>query len=210
MAASSCNQCGAPLGPAARFCGRCGAAVAVAAPFVGQAETDMMYGRRGGIRLGGEFAPYAGFWPRFLAWFIDGIVVSIVTQPILLAIGQGFEVEVTEDAAGNVTDFSFDIDPGLIILSLAISTLLPGIYYIIAVSKWGQTLGALALSLKIVHPDGSLLSPALAAVRWIGSIVSSLILLLGYFWMIWDHRKQTWHDKMAGSVVVKVKRPGEV
>jgi uncharacterized RDD family membrane protein YckC len=183
--------------------------VASVAPFVGSAETDQMYSRRGGIRLNGEFAPYAGFWPRFLAWFIDTIVISIFTQPITLAIGQGFEIQTTEDAAGNVTDFSFDVDPTVLVISFLVSTLLPGIYYIVAISRWGQTLGALAMSLKVVHPDGSLLSPARAAVRWIGSIVSAIPFLLGYFWMIWDNRKQTWHDKMAGSVVVKVKRPGE-
>ena len=210
MAALSCSQCGAPLGPTARFCGRCGAAVATAAPFVGQAETDQMYSRRGGIRLDGEFAPYAGFWARFLAWFVDAIVISLVTQPISLILGQGIDLEVTEDAAGNVTDFSFDVDPTLLILTVVVSTLLPGVYYIVALSRWGQTLGALAASLKVVHPDGSLLSPGRAAVRWIGSVVSSIVFLLGYFWMIWDGRKQTWHDKMAGSVVVKVKRPGEV
>ena len=41
-----------------------------------------------------------------------------------------------------------------------------------------------------------------AFVRWLGSILSALALFLGYFWMLWDPEKQTWHDKMAGSVVV--------
>jgi uncharacterized RDD family membrane protein YckC len=39
----------------------------------------------------------------------------------------------------------------------------------------------------------------------VGKFISSLILLLGYFWMLWDPKKQTWHDKIAKSVVVKVK-----
>jgi uncharacterized RDD family membrane protein YckC len=41
-----------------------------------------------------------------------------------------------------------------------------------------------------------------AFIRWLGSILSVIPLFLGYFWMLWDREKQTWHDKMAGSVVV--------
>jgi len=185
---------------------------AVAAPptgFVGPAEAEMMYGRARGIMLEGRHAPYAGFWPRFLAAFVDGIVISIFTTPLSFLFGSGFDVQTTEDAAGNITDVSFNYDAGAATLYFVISFILPAIYYTIAISRWGQTLGALALSLKVVHPDGSLVSPGRAFVRWIGALVSSVVFGLGYLWMIWDKRKQTWHDKFAGSVVVKVPRPGE-
>jgi uncharacterized RDD family membrane protein YckC len=43
-----------------------------------------------------------------------------------------------------------------------------------------------------------------ALLRYIGRIVSTIPCLLGYFWMLWDGEKQTWHDKFAGSVVVPV------
>ena len=41
-----------------------------------------------------------------------------------------------------------------------------------------------------------------AALRWLVSIVSALVFLLGYLWMLWDSKKQTWHDKAAGSVPI--------
>ena len=41
--------------------------------------------------------------------------------------------------------------------------------------------------------------------RALMSIVSGVVLLLGYLWMIWDSEKQTWHDKVVGSVVVPAK-----
>jgi uncharacterized RDD family membrane protein YckC len=41
-------------------------------------------------------------------------------------------------------------------------------------------------------------------VRYLVSILSGLALLLGYFWMLWDPRKQTWQDKAAGTVVVPI------
>ena len=43
-----------------------------------------------------------------------------------------------------------------------------------------------------------------AFIRYIGRFVSTIVFLLGYFWMLWDPEKQTWHDKFAGSVVVPV------
>jgi uncharacterized RDD family membrane protein YckC len=41
-------------------------------------------------------------------------------------------------------------------------------------------------------------------VRWIVAYISGATIFLGYLWMLWDPRKQTWHDKAAGSFVVKV------
>ena len=41
-----------------------------------------------------------------------------------------------------------------------------------------------------------------AFIRWIGRYVSAIACLLGYFWMLWDKEKQTWHDKFANDVVV--------
>ena len=43
-----------------------------------------------------------------------------------------------------------------------------------------------------------------AFIRWLVSIISALILLLGYLWMLWDKEKQCWHDKAANDVVVPV------
>jgi len=41
-----------------------------------------------------------------------------------------------------------------------------------------------------------------AFVRWLVSLVSGFVILIGYLWMLWDSEKQTWHDKAANSVVV--------
>jgi uncharacterized RDD family membrane protein YckC len=43
-----------------------------------------------------------------------------------------------------------------------------------------------------------------AFIRFIGRYVSTIVLFLGYFWMLWDKEKQCWHDKFAGDVVVPV------
>jgi len=202
MAPTFCSQCGAALRTGASFCGGCGAAVESAVPALPW-KTDTP-------DAGAAQRTYAGFWIRFAALFIDGIVVSIVTNPLTLAIGQGFSVQTTENARGEVTGVTWDFDATRLALTALISILIPGVYYTVAISRWGQTFGALALSVRVEHPDGTLLTPASAAVRWLGTFVSGLALGLGYLWMIWDGRKQTWHDKMAGSVVRRVKRRGEI
>jgi uncharacterized RDD family membrane protein YckC len=199
MAATYCSQCGQPVRAGARFCGACGGALSSLLPW-----------QAGAAPRASEEGQYAGFWIRFVAWFIDGIVVSIVTQPVTLALGSGFSFEVEENALGEPASFNWDLDETRLIIGVIIGFAVPLVYWMVALSKWGQTLGALAVSIKVQHPDGTLLSPALAAVRYFGTILSGLCLGLGYFWMIWDRRKQTWQDKFANSVVVKVKRRGEL
>jgi uncharacterized RDD family membrane protein YckC len=69
----------------------------------------------------------------------------------------------------------------------------------------GQTPGDAALSVRVVDfrdGTGRPIGYGRAFIRWLVSLVSGLVFLLGYLWMIWDPEKQTWHDKAAGSVVV--------
>lgn len=70
---------------------------------------------------------------------------------------------------------------------------------------WRQTtLGGIILRLKVARLDGRPVDPATAIVRALGSVFAILALGLGYFWSAWDSEKQGWHDKIAGTVVVKV------
>ena len=118
----------------------------------------------------------AGFWRRFAAAFIDGIllgIVSFILQAILGSAGQGL---------------------GLIV-SVGYFTYFHG--------TTGQTPGNAALSIRVVDKDGGApIGFGRAFVRWLVSIVSGIVLLLGYLWMLWDGEKQTWHDKAANSVVI--------
>ncbi len=70
--------------------------------------------------------------------------------------------------------------------------------------KYGATLGKMALGIKVVKQDGSgninVVEGFLREV--VGKFLSSFF-LLGYLWMLWDVNKQTWHDKIAGTLVVK-------
>jgi uncharacterized RDD family membrane protein YckC len=79
--------------------------------------------------------------------------------------------------------------------------------YHIAFWTWrGTTLGGIICSLRVVRTTGGPLRPADALVRGLSSVFSLAALGIGCFWMLQDPESQTWHDKIAGTLVVKVPR----
>jgi uncharacterized RDD family membrane protein YckC len=128
--------------------------------------------------LGGRAA---GFWRRFVASLIDSIVLGVVTYALRAAVSSGFGLFL-----------SFVISAG---------------YFTWFHGRTGQTPGDAALGIRVVDERDRIGQPIgynRAFVRWLVSIVSGLVLVLGYLWMLWDSRKQTWHDKAAGSLPVHV------
>jgi uncharacterized RDD family membrane protein YckC len=125
----------------------------------------------------GPSGPRAGFGVRFLALLIDSVIVGVVGLVLRLALG----------VVG-------------IVLQLVLSI---GYYVYLEGSPSGQTIGKRAMNIRVVDfLTGGPLGPSKAFIRWIGRLVSGFVCLLGYFWMLWDQEKQTWHDKLAGTVVV--------
>jgi uncharacterized RDD family membrane protein YckC len=124
--------------------------------------------------------PRAGFWRRFGGAFIDGVIVGVVSAILRVALKGG---------AGS----------GLsLLVELAYFTYFIG-------SAAGQTPGMRVVGIRVISFDtGGPIGYGRAAVRWVGSILSFIVVLLGYLWMLWDSEKQCWHDKFAGDVVVPV------
>jgi uncharacterized RDD family membrane protein YckC len=120
----------------------------------------------------------AGFWRRFAAFFIDAILLGILSGILRLIIGRN---------AGGGLGFLIDIA-----------------YFTYFHGSTGQTPGDAALSIRIVDLNGGgSIGYGRAFIRWLVSLVSALVFLLGYLWMLWDRpERQTWHDKAANSVVV--------
>jgi uncharacterized RDD family membrane protein YckC len=122
--------------------------------------------------------PRTGFWRRFGAALIDGILLGVVTG-ILYAILKG---------AGY----------GLgILLSIGYVVYFEG-------GPTGQTIGKRALGIRVYdfRGSGEPIGYGRAFIRWLGKIISSIPCYLGFLWMLWDKEKQTWHDKLATTVVV--------
>jgi len=68
----------------------------------------------------------------------------------------------------------------------------------------GQTIGKLVCYLKVVQTSGEPISYGQAFLRWVGYLVSSILLYLGFFWVMVDYNRQGWHDKIADTYVIKV------
>jgi uncharacterized RDD family membrane protein YckC len=119
----------------------------------------------------------SGFWRRFVAALIDGILLGIVSGILQAIIGKNG--------------------------GYGLGTLLTIGYFVYFHGTTGQTPGDAALSIRVVgKDDGAPIGYGRAFVRWLVSLVSGFVLLLGYLWMLWDGEKQTWHDKAANSVVI--------
>jgi uncharacterized RDD family membrane protein YckC len=135
---------------------------------------------------------YAGFWIRFLASFIDSILVTLVTAPILMAIyGRDYFLQVSDSLFGGTAN-------------VLISYVLPAVAIILFWIARQATPGKMALSIKIVDADTyGPLSSGQAIGRYLGYYVSIFGLLLGFIWVAFDARKQGWHDKLARTVVIR-------
>lgn len=132
---------------------------------------------------------YAGFWIRFLASIIDGIVITLVVFPIGFFAGMLGLVD-PENSSFGVLDVLIQI--------------LSVVFYVGCWVKFGGTPGKRILKLKILDADtGEYLTIGKSIVRYVGYIISYLVLCIGLIWVAFDQRKQGWHDKMANSVVVK-------
>jgi uncharacterized RDD family membrane protein YckC len=130
--------------------------------------------------IGGPSGPRAGFWRRFGAYFIDSLIIAVPAVIVTVAANQ---------TAGNLVSVA---------LALAYFTYFEG-------SSSGQTLGKQALGIRVFDfKGGGPIGYGRALLRTIARYLSAIVLLLGYLWMLWDREKQTWHDKIASTVVVPV------
>lgn len=79
------------------------------------------------------------------------------------------------------------------------------IIYFVGFWTWrGVTIGMIIMGLKLVRLDGQPLNFAVALVRSLASFFSGIVLFLGFLWTAWDREKQSWHDKIAGTVIVRM------
>ncbi len=134
---------------------------------------------------------YATALQRFAAALVDGLIISVGTTTI------SFSANLV--TGGNQTaKFMSSIFTSILSLSLTYG------YYVYFTGKTGQTLGKKMLHIKVITTNGEIPGYGTAAIReTIGKFISSIALSLGYLWMLWDEKKQTWHDKIANTLVVK-------
>ena len=128
-----------------------------------------------------EIASAGQRFGAFLADFVISVLVGIVGMVIGSAMG----------GDGNVVNFVFSIGYWIVVLGM--------------VATRGQSPGKIAIGIKIVRTDGSSIGIGTTLLREIiGKIVSTIFIFLGYIWILFDGKRQGWHDKISSTYVVKV------
>lgn len=139
---------------------------------------------------------YAGFWRRVGAAIIDTLLlIPLLAIIMYLVYGPSyFDWQLSEE---NGTFGAYDLG------ELLIQQLLPIIMTLFFWVRFLGTPGKLLLGCHIVHAQtGAPLSIGRAVLRYLGYLVSIIPFMLGILWVGWDKRKQGFHDKIAGSVVI--------
>jgi len=144
---------------------------------------------------------YTGFGQRFLALLIDIVILTVVNIIIGTAITLSFVL------TGLLKEQGAPIIQTLVsLLTMILTMLINTGYLVFFTAKKGQTLGKKAMKIKVVHEETQQF-PGFAHAflrETIGRFLSGVLLFLGYFWMIWDKKKQSWHDKLGKTIVIKV------
>lgn len=155
--------------------------------------------------------PYAGFWRRFVAALIDGILLQVVLSIVGGILGVGIGAGLGGFGAMGQSD---EINAAGL---AAVGT----IYLVAFVGQWlyfalmessglQATVGKLAMGVVVTDQSGNRISFGRATGRYFGKILSGIILMIGYIMAAFTERKQGLHDMIAGTLVYKTRDPSSV
>lgn len=154
---------------------------------------------------------YAGFWLRVAAYLIDSLVMSagglLIAIPVIIGI-VGFAVGL--EGVNNPEDF---LESGrwmyvggiigLILLASLLGLVMGWLYYaLMESSKYGGTLGKIAVGIKVVDMNGNKVTFGKATGRYFSRIVTNMTLFVGYIMAGFTEKKQALHDIIAGCLVI--------
>lgn len=138
----------------------------------------------------GGYPGYAGFWRRFAAILIDGVMLAVVAGAVRAVMQAYADNDAQRDMLGA--------------LSSLVSLVGRWLYFALMECSINQaTFGKMALGIRVVDLEGRPVSFGRATGRYFGKIVSALALGIGYILAGFGDRKQALHDMMAGCLVVK-------
>jgi uncharacterized RDD family membrane protein YckC len=163
-------------------------------------EASFLAGRTGGTM---NDRHYAGFWRRALAMMIDGVILYFIVV-FLMIIGMAalWNGSVPQSALhslrlnGTTAHFFMTWFLAAFLVKMSYFTYFHGTV--------GQTPGKMILRIRVEQIDGEAMTLGIGFLRWVGYIISSLPLYLGFVWIGVDPQKRGWHDRIAGTIVVRM------
>jgi uncharacterized RDD family membrane protein YckC len=194
-----CSKCGAQMADSALLCSGCGwvfsTGAALARPMSAQAVSSATR------------VHYGGFWLRFLAYLIDGVVIMlgvfVVAIPLVFLTGLGTllsQVHPEED----LNDAGFWLIMAVIFLLATVSLAVTWLYHaLMESSEWQATIGKKVLDLVVTDMAGCRVSFWRATGRHFAKIVSSMIYPFGHIMAGFTQQKQALHDMIAGCLILR-------
>jgi uncharacterized RDD family membrane protein YckC len=140
---------------------------------------------------------------RFVAVFVDGILIWVVSMILLIPFYMSIFGQLSEIGKHPTTPFAppvFSI--GMRIYSYVVSYGLPAAYEIFFLGAYGATLGKMLMKIKVVTADGQPISYARATGRHFAKLLSAITLFIGYLMAFWDDEKRALHDHICKTRVI--------
>lgn len=140
---------------------------------------------------------FAGFGARLVAYIVDGVVLSVLFLVLTIVFGVVLAGALSANSGGAAVGGGILFLVAILVVSLA--------YFPWFWAQGGQTPGMKFMRLRVVRDaDGGPVSGMSAILRLVGFWVSSAVFYLGFIWIFIDKRRRSWHDLIAGTVVIEV------
>jgi len=149
---------------------------------------------------------YVGFWLRVWAFVVDSVLSLFIITPIVTAVYRK-QPSLSPDLIEGPLDLlvSYLLPKGPV--DVLVSYVLPAVAIVAFWIARQATPGKMVIRARIVDAEtGARPTTGQMIGRYFAYYVSIFSLGLGFLWVAWDRRKQGWHDKLAGTVVVRERR----
>jgi uncharacterized RDD family membrane protein YckC len=203
-----CSRCGLQVDEGNKFCQACGqevgAAVAPAPASAGAFPPPIAVSQQASAPL-----PYAGFWERVAAYFIDGLILTIpfgIVVIVLIFMFGGFGMMLHQSSGDPRAALALAAPMFLIFFAgMFLFVILQWLYFAGMESSERQaTIGKSVMSLRVANLEGRPISFGHATGRFFAKIVSGMIpFAIGYIMAAFTERRQALHDLIAGTLVLK-------
>jgi uncharacterized RDD family membrane protein YckC len=176
--------------------------------WISAGNRDLFFQRlREGVTSSTGGMVYGGFWRRFAAKFLDGIILWVISMLKTVLVVMAFYGHPNAFMPTMAPQENWPLYFGYVAVNLFTDVLLGVLFTWFFLSRYQATPGKMALDLKVVRADGSRLSNGRIIGRYFGEWVSSMIFFIGYIMAGLDEpEKRALHDRICDTRVIKTNK----
>lgn len=143
---------------------------------------------------------YGSFWHRAAAKLIDQTVILGSANALMVQLFLWLTEMLNLNVGGDSPLSGYDVMSGFFLT--AFPFIIPIIYNVFFLSRYGATLGKMAFGLRVVTPMGGPVSAWRALGRYFAEMISAMVFYVGYLVAAFDEERRTWHDQICGTRVI--------